>query len=115
MIDVEVRNLIGDAYKRTVDLIKSKKAELEIVAKELLEKEIIFQADLERLIGKRPFEEKTTYDDFVNSGKPSNTLKTDAKAEDVVEENKAVENDEKDFTDSPENPKADDGPSSSKD
>jgi len=28
---------------------------LEVIAKELLEKEILFQSDLERLIGKRPF------------------------------------------------------------
>jgi AFG3 family protein len=40
--------------------------ELEIVAKELLEKEIIFQSDLERLIGKRPFEKETTYQEFTN-------------------------------------------------
>ena len=31
---------------------------MEIIAKELLDKEIIFKADMERLIGQRPFEEK---------------------------------------------------------
>ena len=30
-------------------------------SKKLLEKEIIFQSDLEGLIGKRPFEKQTTY------------------------------------------------------
>jgi len=29
-----------------------------------LEKEILFQADLEKLIGKRPFEKETTYQAF---------------------------------------------------
>ena len=37
---------------------------MEILAKELLDKEIIFQSDLERLIGKRPFERETTYEAY---------------------------------------------------
>ena len=36
------------------------------MAKELLEKEILYQADLEKLIGKRPFTTQTTYEAFVN-------------------------------------------------
>ena len=31
-----------------------------------MEKEIIFQSDLEELLGKRPFDTRTTYDEFVN-------------------------------------------------
>lgn len=65
-IDQEVSKLIETSFKRTKDLLKKKKNELEIVAKELLEKEIIFQSDLERLIGKRPFEKQTTYQEFTN-------------------------------------------------
>ena len=66
LIDEEVKKLISDAYKRTLNLLKKHQAELEIVAKELLDKEIIFQADLERLIGKRPFEQPTTYQAFAD-------------------------------------------------
>ncbi|MCB9240715.1 MAG: ATP-dependent metallopeptidase FtsH/Yme1/Tma family protein [Flavobacteriales bacterium] len=66
LIDQEVRKLIADAYERTKKLIEEKREQLETIAQELLQKEIIFQSDLERLIGKRPFEQKTTYDDFVN-------------------------------------------------
>ena len=47
--------------------MNSKRKELEVVAKELLEKEIIFQSDLERLIGKRPFAAHTTYQAFTNA------------------------------------------------
>ncbi|MFT4856758.1 MAG: AFG3 family protein [Algoriphagus sp.] len=65
-IDEEVRKLIASAYDRTITLLTSKKGELEILAKELLEKEILFQADLEKLIGKRPFEKETTYQAFTN-------------------------------------------------
>ncbi|MFT7281542.1 MAG: AFG3 family protein, partial [Cyclobacteriaceae bacterium] len=66
LIDKEVKDLIDKAYERTKDLLKDKNEQLEIVAKELLDKEIIFQADLERLIGPRPFEKPTTYQEFTN-------------------------------------------------
>jgi len=57
-IDEEVKKLIGDAYIRTKALLSDKKDQLEIIARELLDKEIIFKADMERLIGHRPYEEK---------------------------------------------------------
>jgi cell division protease FtsH len=60
-IDNEVRSIISSAYERTKDLLRSKRHELEIVSQELLQKEILFQSDLERLVGKRPFEALTTY------------------------------------------------------
>ena len=66
MIDQEVSKLIQFAYTRTIDLLKEHQEHLEIIAKELLEKEILFQADLEKLIGKRPFEKETTYQAFTN-------------------------------------------------
>jgi AFG3 family protein len=56
MIDEEVRRLINEAYTRTIALLTEKKNEVETVAKELLEKEIIFKADIERLIGHRPYD-----------------------------------------------------------
>ena len=55
-IDVEVRNLIETAYQRAVKLLGDKKEQLEIVAQELLKREVIFQEDIIRLIGKRPFD-----------------------------------------------------------
>jgi AFG3 family protein len=58
MIDQEVRELIERAYERTKSLLVSKRNELEVLAQELLKKEILFQQDLERLIGRRPFEIK---------------------------------------------------------
>lgn len=66
MIDQEVSKLIQFAYNRTLDLLREHQNELEILAKELLEKEILFQSDLEKLIGKRPFEKETTYQAFTN-------------------------------------------------
>ncbi len=63
-IDEEVRKIIDLAYIRTKELLQNKKKELEIIAKALLEKEIIFQSDLVELIGKRPFDKETTYEEF---------------------------------------------------
>jgi AFG3 family protein len=65
-IDQEVKKIIDSAYERAKALLTKHKDKLEIVAKELLEKEIIFQSDLERLIGKRPFAAQTTYQKFTN-------------------------------------------------
>jgi AFG3 family protein len=65
-IDQEVKRIIDSAYDRTKNLLLKHRSELDVIAKELLEKEILFQSDLERLIGKRPFEKLTTYQQFTN-------------------------------------------------
>ncbi len=58
MIDDEVRKLVAKAYVRTLDLLREKRSEVEKLAKELLDKEVLHKSDVEELIGKRPFEEK---------------------------------------------------------
>jgi len=58
LIDNEVRKLIDEAYEKTKDLLTVKKAEVEKLANALLEREVLFQSDVEALIGKRPFEER---------------------------------------------------------
>lgn len=66
LIDSEVRELVNVVYTKTIALINEHRDGLEKVAKKLLEKEVLFQSDLEDLLGKRPFEGRTTYDKFVN-------------------------------------------------
>lgn len=66
-IDEEVRKLVERAYIFTKELLLKQREQLEIVAQELLKKEIIFQADLEVLIGKRPFAKATTYQEFMDT------------------------------------------------
>jgi AFG3 family protein len=58
VIDEEVRKIIDTCYKRTIELLKDKKNELEIIAQELLKKEILYRTDLETLIGLRPHDPK---------------------------------------------------------
>ena len=75
MIDIEVRSLINKVYEETKALLIQHREGLEKIAQALLQKEIIFQTDLEELLGKRPFDTRTTYDEFVNG-----------KAEDITAE-----------------------------
>lgn len=70
-IDQEVKKIIDECYDRTKNLLSKHREHLEVIAKELLEKEILFQSDLERLIGKRPFDKLTTYQQFTNGSKDS--------------------------------------------
>jgi AFG3 family protein len=60
LIDQEVRKLIDEAYDRTKQLLTEKKGDVAKLAEALLEREVLFQSDVETLIGKRPFEEKKT-------------------------------------------------------
>lgn len=66
-IDEEVRKIIGAAFKRTKELLKKHIDHLEIIAKELLKKEIILQSDLVRLIGPRPFKAHSSYEAYFES------------------------------------------------
>mgnify|MGYP002789551759 CR=1 FL=1 len=63
MIDNEVRKLIDEAYERTKSLLNERRVEVDKLAKALLEKEVLFQSDVEALIGKRPFEHKKLLDE----------------------------------------------------
>ena len=57
-IDEEVKKIVDIAYERTKKLLNEKREQLELVAQELLKKEVIFQQDIERMIGKRPYEKQ---------------------------------------------------------
>lgn len=65
LIDEEVRLLIDSAYKRTKDLLIKHKSDVEKVAERLLKNEILSRDDMIELLGKRPFPEKSTYEQFV--------------------------------------------------
>jgi cell division protease FtsH len=69
IIDEEVRKMIDAAYQRTLGLLTTKKAEVEKLAKELLDKEVLHKSDVEALIGNRPFEEEKVVTFDVEEGK----------------------------------------------
>ena len=99
LIDQEVKIMVDKAYVRTKKLLSGKREELNVLANELLDKEVIFQQDLEGLIGKRPFNEATTFEAFTNGQgkkkKPAietiEKLKTQVKSEVEKEGKKKTE------------------------
>lgn len=66
IIDNEVREWVGKAYKRTIQLIEEHKEHVAQIAELLLEKEVLHQDDLVKVLGERPFKsvEVTNYDRF---------------------------------------------------
>lgn len=79
MIDVESRKIIEDQYVRAQNLLREKRNELDALAKLLLEKEVLFKDDLERLIGKRPYETPDVFDAEIKTGDTTTLSKnTDA-------------------------------------
>lgn len=66
IIDNEVREWVGKAYDHTVKLIEEHREHVAQIAEELLEKEVLHQDDLVRVLGERPFKhsEPTNYDRF---------------------------------------------------
>jgi AFG3 family protein len=77
MIDEEARQFIDEQYVRAQALLRDKRQLLDVLAHELLTKEVIFKDDLERLLGKRPFDKTDNPDaSMVTESTPS----TDATA-----------------------------------
>ncbi|XP_062002635.1 ATP-dependent zinc metalloprotease FTSH 10, mitochondrial-like [Rosa rugosa] len=66
IIDSEVREWVAKAYTRTIELIEEHKEHVGQIAELLLEKEVLHQEDLIRVLGERPWksEEPTNYDIF---------------------------------------------------
>jgi len=55
IIDKEISNIIETQFKRAVKLLEENKDKLTELAEVLLEKEVIFKDNLEKIFGKRPF------------------------------------------------------------
>lgn len=65
-IDVEVKKLVESAYDFTKNLLTEKRNELNKLAEELLKREIIYQSDLVEMIGERPFDKPTAYQEYMD-------------------------------------------------
>ncbi|GAB4824431.1 ATP-dependent zinc metalloprotease FTSH 10, mitochondrial [Ancistrocladus abbreviatus] len=74
IIDNEVREWVNKAYERTVQLIEEHKEQVAQIAELLLEKEVLHQEDLVRVLGERPFKstELTNYDRYKQGFKQEN-------------------------------------------
>ena len=56
LIDDEVSKLVNDCYKKTLVLLRKHKTKLTKLAELLLEKEVIFKEDLQKIFGPRPWD-----------------------------------------------------------
>ncbi len=89
LIDQEISKLIESQYQRAIELIEAKKDKLSLLAKRLLEKEVIFKDDLEEIFGKRPFEAPKTVEEIKaeNKTEATETEITETTSEEVDQEN----------------------------
>jgi ATP-dependent Zn protease len=55
IIDEEISKIIEEQYHRAIKILEENKDKLTQLAEILLEKEVIFKDDLEKIFGKRPF------------------------------------------------------------
>jgi cell division protease FtsH len=103
MIDEEVRKVIEDARNRTRKIIEEHREHLESIALELLDKEVIYTKDVERLIGKRPFAKTAEHEDVELLPEPTAAELPNSEEHSTP----ATENNETENASSPEDPKND--------
>ncbi|MCW1954262.1 MAG: ATP-dependent zinc metalloprotease FtsH [Flavobacteriia bacterium] len=85
-IDKEISILIEAQYQRAIELLSDNKEKLTTLAKRLLEKEVIFKDDLEKIFGKRPFEKELPLEQQEIKTENTNLENTENKEADQREE-----------------------------
>ncbi|MGB5645793.1 ATP-dependent zinc metalloprotease FtsH [Muriicola sp.] len=80
-IDQEISKLIEAQYARAIQVLEKNKDKLTELAERLLEKEVIFKEDLEKIFGKRPFEKH-----FDKKGQEITIEKEEPKAKELPED-----------------------------
>jgi cell division protease FtsH len=92
LIDDEVRKLVESQYLRAQQLLRERRNELEILAQELLAKEVLLKSDVVNLIGPRPYAEPEVHIDANEPAEEEGKKETDASApENPIEESKVAE------------------------
>jgi len=87
LIDEEVSKMIEEAYVRTKEILVKHKDQLSQLAEKLLEKEVIFKDDLEKIFGKRAFGDTSRSDELLaanaTAAKKNGSPKKKSKEEDT--------------------------------
>ena len=68
LMDKEVRKLADEQYARAQVLLSERRVELETLAHQLLEKEVLLKSDVEKLIGPRPYSTKIPHEMMMGNG-----------------------------------------------
>lgn len=82
-MDEEAKDIVDAAYKRSLELLREHKMDVEKVAKLLLDKETITHDDIVDIVGPRPFQGDSAYQDFVSR---RSKVKQELVGDDAVEE-----------------------------
>ena len=86
-IDKEVSRIIEEAYIKAKEVLSENKEKLTLLAEALLEKEVIFKEDLERIFGRRPGSAEVEEAETVTpESEASSETEQEAPAETVAEE-----------------------------
>ncbi|AKA35795.1 ATP-dependent zinc metalloprotease FtsH [Flagellimonas lutaonensis] len=81
-IDQEISKIIESQYQRAIKLLEDNKDKLTELAERLLEKEVIFKDDLEKIFGKRPFDKEDDQEPATVNGHEAKKEETTENEED---------------------------------
>jgi cell division protease FtsH len=90
LIDEEVSKMVEEAYARTKKILQEHQGELKKLAELLLEKEVIFKEDLEKIFGKRAYEESRT-EELLEANKKQDEAKKKKASKAKEEDSKRLE------------------------
>ena len=65
LIDKEISDIIEEQYVRAINLLENNKDKLTELAEVLLDKEVIFKDNLEKIFGKRPYDKPEVISDII--------------------------------------------------
>jgi len=84
-IDEEISKIIEEQYQRAIQVLTEHKDKLTTLAERLLEKEVIFKEDLEKIFGKRPFsaEEELSENGAVEADRTAADMDEDVASQEV--------------------------------
>jgi cell division protease FtsH len=80
-IDEEISKIIEKQYQRAIDILRKNKDKLIQLAEILVEKEVIFEGDLKKIFGNRPFEKENPEEKVSDEDTPEADKKTGSKEE----------------------------------
>ena len=95
LIDEEVSKMVEEAYTRTKNILKDHKEQLTKLAELLLEKEVIFKDDLEKIFGKRAYNDKSRSDELLEENLKQEKKNGSAKKPTVVSSEQKEEDSKK--------------------
>ncbi len=100
LIDVEISKIIEEQYQRAIALLKKHKDKLTELAEILLEREVIFKEDLEKIFGMQPYHQhKETAGEPEATSSNQSTVEVEGTVEENADDDTQAESPKTDSTD----------------